>query len=60
MRAELTPPPDGAIVAPAATGVCGSALPESSFAGSTTIAPMVIAVIAAAVNPIAARGAEGS
>ena len=60
MRAELTPAPTGATFALAATTVCGAALTESSFAGSTTIAPMVIAVIATAINPNVARGIAGS
>ena len=40
--------------------VNASARPESSFAGSTTIAPMDIAAIATAARPNAARGVEGS
>ena len=36
------------------------ALTDSSFAGSTTNAPRVTTAIAAAVNPNAARGNEGS
>jgi len=43
----------------AADCVYGSALTESSSAGSTTNAAMVIAAIATAVNPNAARGVEG-
>src|SRR5439155_22856104 len=48
------------VAAFAAASVYGSALTNSRFAGSTTNAPMLIAAIATAVNPTAARGVEGS
>jgi hypothetical protein len=61
MRAGLIATPMGAFVAAcAAAGLYRSVLTKSSFAGSTTIAPMVIAAIATAVNPNAARGVDGS
>jgi hypothetical protein len=44
----------------AASREYGSALMESNFAGSTTNAQMVIAAIATALNPSAARGIEDS
>ena len=44
----------------AVAGGYGSALTESSFAGSTTNAPIVIAVIATAASPSVARGVDGS
>jgi hypothetical protein len=51
---------DAFVAAFAAASVYGSALSESNFAGSTTNAPKVIAAIATAVKPNAARGVEGS
>jgi len=51
----------GAFVAAfAAASTDGSAPTESNFAGSTTNTPKVIAAIATAANPNAARGVEDS
>jgi hypothetical protein len=59
MRAGLMLASTGAVVAAVAGGY-GFALTESSFAGSTTSAPIVIAVIATAASPNVARGGEGA
>ena len=49
-----------AVPAFADASVSASAPMESSFAGRTTIAPMVIAAIATAARPDAARGVDDS
>ena len=51
---------DAFVAVLAVAGGYGSALTESSFAGSTTNAPIVIAVIATAASPSVARGVDGS
>ena len=61
MCVGLVTPSMGAFVAAfAAASMDGSAPTESNFAGSTTNTPKVIAAIATAANPNAARGVEDS
>ena len=61
MRAGLMAASTGAFVAAlAVAGEYGSARTDSNFAGNTTNAPIVIALIAIAANPNVARGVEGS
>ena len=58
MQAGLMTTSMGAFVA--AASAYGLMLTVSSFVGSTTSAPIVIAAIATAIKPNAARGVEGS
>src|SRR5205809_279402 len=59
--AGLLVTPSGLFVAAFATAIVNApASTDSSFAGSTTNEVIVIATIATAVNPAAARGVEGA